>query len=152
MFFGICLVTMATIKNLTFIHSSIAADMHQTSFNYQLHMQWQYTNTQVDLPLSHITILSIFFQLDLNSLDLDLGQGHLNTFLSFSSKGSIITPNLKAFGAILTELGQIYCFLVNCQILWLVAMETSFFSKLCKHFYQNIWFSERETPVLQKIT
>ena len=72
-----------------------------------------YPTTQGDLPLSHITILSVFFQFDLNSIDLDLGQGHLNTFLSFSSKGSIITPNLKAFGAILTELGQIYWFLVN---------------------------------------
>ena len=51
--------------------------------------------------------LSISVQFDLNSLDLDLGQGHLNIFPSLSSKGSIITPNSKAFGGILTELGQI---------------------------------------------
>ena len=71
-------------------------------------MQWRYIYIQGDLQISHVNILSIFFQFDLNSLDLDLGQGHLNIFLSFSSKGSIITPNLKAFGGILTELGQIY--------------------------------------------
>ena len=61
--------------------------------------------------------LSISVQFDLNSLDLDLGQGHLNIFPSLSSKGSIITPNSKAFGGILTELGQIYYFLDNCRIL-----------------------------------
>ena len=52
--------------------------------------------------------LGFFFQFDLNSLDLDLGQGHLNTFSSSSSKGSINTPNVKAFRGELTELGQIY--------------------------------------------
>ena len=80
-------------------------------------MQLQYTYIQGYLQLSHVKILSIFFQFDLNSLDLDLGQGHLNIFPSFSSKGSIIPPNFKAFGGILTELGKIYWLLVNCQIL-----------------------------------
>ena len=80
-------------------------------------MQCQYTCIQGDLQLSHVKILSIFFQFDLNSLNLDLGQGHLNIFPNFSSKGSIMTPNFKAFGGILTELGQIYWLLVNCQIL-----------------------------------
>ena len=80
-------------------------------------MQLQFTYIQGNLQLSHVKILSIFFQFDLNSLDLDLGQGHLNICPSFRSKGSIITPNFKACGGILTELGQIYWLLVNCQIL-----------------------------------
>ena len=103
--------------NLAFIHSNIGADIYQTSFSHQLRMQLQYAYIQGNLQLSHVKILSIFFQFDLNSLDLDLGQGHLNIFPSFSSNGSIITSNFKAFGVILTELGQIYWFLVNCQIM-----------------------------------
>ena len=51
---------MATIKILTFIHSNIGADIYQTSFSYQMHMQWQFTNRQGDLQLSHVKILSIF--------------------------------------------------------------------------------------------
>ena len=117
MFFSICLVTMATIQNLAFIHSNIGADIYQTSFSHQLHMQLQYTYIQGNLQLSHVKILSIFFQFDLNSLDLDLGQGHLNIFPSLISRSSIITPNFKAFGGILTEIGQIYWLLANCQIL-----------------------------------
>ena len=103
MFFSFCLVTMATIKNLTFIHSNIVADIYQTSFSYQLHMQEQNTNIEGDLQLSHVTILSIFCQFDLNSFDLDLGQGHLNIFHSLSSKGSNITPDFRIFRTVSSE-------------------------------------------------
>ena len=80
--------------------------MPQT-FRYQLHLQWQYTNIQRDLQLSHVKNSSIFLKFDFNSLDLDLGQGHLNIFLSFSLKDSITTP-------------------YYCQICSLVTTETTF--------------------------
>ena len=80
-----------------FIHSTIGAEIYQTFFSYQLHMQCQYTTIQGDMQLSHVNILHIFFQFDLNSLDHDIGQSHLIIFLSFSSKCSIFKPNFKVF-------------------------------------------------------
>ena len=81
MSFSTCLVTMATI--LTIFYSKIGADIYHTSFRYQLHMQWLNTYVWGDLQLSHVNILNIFSQFDLYSLDLDLGQCHLNTFVIF---------------------------------------------------------------------
>ena len=74
MFFSICLVTMATIQNLAFIHSNIGADIYQTSFSHQLHMQLQYTYIQGDLQLSHIKILSISSNFPSTHLTLTLAK------------------------------------------------------------------------------
>ena len=93
--------------------------MPQT-FRYQLHLQWQYTNIQRDLQLSHVKNSSIFLKFDFNSLDLDLGQGHLNIFLSFSLKDFITTPyycqicslvatETSAIGSIIPQLGKDIC-------------------------------------------